>query len=199
MPSAFRTNSPPQPHRPPLDAPRTHLDPHRHKRRFVSEGEVPVTVLPPTGRRTSSEDTERLEAERHAREAAERALAEAQTTIRDLQTRLAHAEIAAREAQASAAAERRRAEDAAAAEHEARQRIEALQAEIASSNQPAPRKTKAPRRPASRQASPPPLKQPAPLKQKTRQPDRSPPKRSHSKVAAKPVKWWVKGRKTAKD
>jgi hypothetical protein len=88
------------------------------RRRFAQDGEVPVTVL--HGRRDHPADApvNRLEAaetvaaaERTAREQAERALAEAQATIHDLQTKLGHASLAQTELQAAA----RRDQDAIAA------------------------------------------------------------------------------------
>jgi hypothetical protein len=89
-----------------------------HKRRFVHDGEVPVTLvhgLVP-GRREHADTngarpganalpTNRLEvaeaalaAEIATRERAERALQEAQATIHDLQTKLGHADLARQEA-----------------------------------------------------------------------------------------------------
>lgn len=102
----------PQPHRAVPDM-------HRPKRRFVADGEVPVTVLPSSGRRHEAEEAGRLDAERQAREAAERALHEAQATIRDLQTRLRHAEMALSEVKATTGAERARADQAEASQREA--------------------------------------------------------------------------------
>jgi hypothetical protein len=87
------------------------------RRRFAQDGEVPVTVL--HGRRDHPADApvNRLAAaetmaarERTAREQAERALAEAQATIHDLQTKLGHASLAQAELQAAA----RRDQDAIA-------------------------------------------------------------------------------------
>ncbi len=107
---------------------RTAPDMHRQKRRFVADGEVPVTVLPGSGRRHEAEDANRLDAERQARETAERALAEAHATLRDLQTRLKHAEMALSEAQATVVAERSRADQAGAALQEAEARLAKLEA-----------------------------------------------------------------------
>ncbi|MBN8873625.1 MAG: hypothetical protein J0H67_12375 [Rhodospirillales bacterium] len=81
-----------------------------HKRRFVQDGEVPVTVLH-SARREHAADApgSRLEAaeaaaatHQAARERAERALAEAHATIHDLQTKLGHAQLAKTELQAAA-------------------------------------------------------------------------------------------------
>ncbi|WP_325680930.1 hypothetical protein [Rhodopila sp.] len=88
-----------------------------HRRRFVQDGDVPVTVL----RRDNGHDTpshraapaapgpaptssrlQRVEAalaaETAARTLADRALAEAQASVRDLQTKIGHAELAKNEA-----------------------------------------------------------------------------------------------------
>lgn len=86
-----------------------------HRRRFVQDGDVPVTVLrrepgheAPAHRSAaavaapSSSRLQRTEAalaaETAARERAERALAEAQAAVRDLQTKIGHAELAKNEA-----------------------------------------------------------------------------------------------------
>jgi DNA primase len=86
-----------------------------HRRRFVQDGDVPVTVLrrepgyeqpahrgaPATAAPTSSR-LQRTEAtlatETAARERAERSLAETQNIVRDLQTKIGHAELAKTEA-----------------------------------------------------------------------------------------------------
>jgi hypothetical protein len=105
-----------EPERPASPAPNRQADrfgPAGHKRRFVQDGEVPVTVL--HGRREHAADapTNRLEAaetaaasEHMAREKAERALAEAQAVIHDLQTKLGHANLAQAELQEAARRER---------------------------------------------------------------------------------------------
>jgi len=86
-----------------------------HRRRFVQDGDIPVTVLrreagheAPAHRSAaavnapSSSRLQRTEAalaaETAARERAERALAEAQSSARDLQTKIGHAELAKNEA-----------------------------------------------------------------------------------------------------
>ncbi|MBV8536175.1 MAG: hypothetical protein JO128_11320, partial [Alphaproteobacteria bacterium] len=87
---------------------------NRRKRRFVQDGEVPVTVV--HGRRELGPDANaapvnRVEAaealakaERSAREQAERALQDAQAVIHDLQTKQGHSELARTEAVAAARA-----------------------------------------------------------------------------------------------
>jgi ClpP class serine protease len=71
---------------------------HGHNRRFAKEGEVPVVVLRNRrdGEREAAEATSK--AEQDARERAEHALAAARDTIRNLQTKLAHSELALDEA-----------------------------------------------------------------------------------------------------
>jgi hypothetical protein len=86
-----------------------------HRRRFVQDGDIPVTVLrrdqpheapphrgvvapaaPSTSRLQRTEAA--LAAETAARERAERALHETQSVVRDLQTKIGHAELARNEA-----------------------------------------------------------------------------------------------------
>jgi hypothetical protein len=140
-----------QPHAPPLEqqtlqssAPER-LTLHRPPRRFVKDGEVPVTVV----RRTPSDGApalgpaavNQLEAARQtirsqaiAAERAERALVEAQANIRDLRTKLAHERLARDEALATlsrleaerdvAVAERDTLRAELAAEHVAREKLD---------------------------------------------------------------------------
>ena len=86
-----------------------------HRRRFVQDGDIPVTVLrrepahevpaqrgvtanlPPTSSRLQRTEAA-LAAETAAREKAERALQETQAVARDLQTKIGHAELARNEA-----------------------------------------------------------------------------------------------------
>jgi hypothetical protein len=86
-----------------------------HRRRFVQDGDVPVTVLrrdqahdqtahraAPSGTAPTTNRLQRAEAalaaEPAMRERAERALSESQNAIRDLQTKIGHAELAKTEA-----------------------------------------------------------------------------------------------------
>ena len=109
-------SSPPQTERPQAGPPgrqagRSPADKPRH--RFVQDGTVPVTVISrhrpdeadglPTGRAAIEAA---LRDERAARDRAERSLQEALATGRDLQTKLGHAELAHREALATAQAAR---------------------------------------------------------------------------------------------
>ena len=77
---------------------------HAGRHRFVQDGEVPVVVVNPRQQRCEAEQAAltalegSLMREREARQAAEKALEQAMATIRQLQTRLAHAELAQREA-----------------------------------------------------------------------------------------------------
>ena len=86
-----------------------------HRRRFVQDGDIPVTVLrrdqgyevpahrgvaaptAPTSSRLQRTEAA-LAAETAAREKAERSLAETQSVVRDLQTKIGHAELAKAEA-----------------------------------------------------------------------------------------------------
>ena len=86
-----------------------------HRRRFVQDGDIPVTVLrrdqgheapvhrgvasaaAPTSSRLQRTEAA-LTAETSARERAERILAETQSVMRDLQTKIGHAELAKNEA-----------------------------------------------------------------------------------------------------
>jgi hypothetical protein len=125
-----------------------------HKRRFVHDGEVPVTLVHGlvSGRRehadtngsrpsTNAQPTNRLEvaeaalaAEIATRERAERSLQEAQATIHDLQTKLGHADLARQEAVETLRREReaavalraslQEAEDQAAAARQAKGTVE---------------------------------------------------------------------------
>ena len=77
---------------------------HPQKRRFVRDGEVPVTVIHRDHRQDDTSGANQLDAARQAirsqaaaREHAERLLAEAQTTIRALQTKLGHERLAKEE------------------------------------------------------------------------------------------------------
>jgi len=108
-----------------------------HRRRFVQDGEIPVTVVrresgpdspashvtptPPSSSRLQRVEIA-LAAELAARDRAERALGEAQALIRDLQTKLGHAELAKDEVSRVVEREREATASlhAAASEHETR-------------------------------------------------------------------------------
>jgi hypothetical protein len=87
---------------------------HRPPRRFVRDGEIPVTVIRQNQHPEGESGTNQLEAARQtirslttAKERAERSLDEAQATIRDLQTKLAHERMGKDEAIQRAEADRR--------------------------------------------------------------------------------------------
>jgi len=116
-----------RPHVGPLgrSAGRSSADKPRH--RFVQDGAVPVTVV--NRHRGDNADAPApghgaieaaLQDERAARERAERSLQEALATIRDLQTKLGHAELARREASGTAETALAAA-DVLRAEHQARE------------------------------------------------------------------------------
>jgi hypothetical protein len=113
---------------------------HPQRRRFVQDGEVPVTVIHRDHRSDDVSGGNQLDAARQAirtqaaaRERAERLLAEAQAAIRDLQTKLAHERLAKDEAIQRADAEKQASEQALQAtrmelmaERLARQNAEAI-------------------------------------------------------------------------
>jgi hypothetical protein len=96
------------------------LESPRQRRRFVQDGEVPVTVLrgnegsgaPAQAGNRIAELEAALDAERAAHAAAARCLEEARASIRSLQTRLGHAELAFDEAIAGERRARTEAEKA---------------------------------------------------------------------------------------
>ncbi len=113
---------PPSPGRPPVQT-----STGRPRHRFVPDGAVPVTVI--NRHRGGDADAPTpghgaigaaLQDERAARERAERSLQEALATIRDLQTKLGHAELACRETSGTAEAARAAA-DALRAEYQERE------------------------------------------------------------------------------
>ena len=111
---------------------------HPQRRRFVRDGEVPVTVIQRDHRQDDTSGANQLDAARQAirsqaagRERAERLLAEAQATVRSLQTAIAHERLAKDDAIERAKSERQTVEHALAtvqaelaAERQARQRAE---------------------------------------------------------------------------
>lgn len=131
-------------------APRTpqRREPDARGRRFVKDGEVPVVVLSgsrdaaaagpaPVNRVQAAEGA--LRTERLAREHAEQALREAQANAQRLQTQLAHAEMAHREALAAEQQVREAAEHALAEATAAREALEARIAELTAPRTRTPR------------------------------------------------------------
>ncbi len=121
-----------------------------HRRRFVQDGDVPVTVLrrdgghdpaphrggggtnnapAPTSNRLQRTEAA-LQAETAAREKAERALHESQALARDLQTKIGHAELARNEAVESQRRERDAAGQIRLENDSLRQAIVALREEL---------------------------------------------------------------------
>ena len=88
--------------------PQQRADQARARHKFVQDGGVPVVVLNSRGdqdaaiKARAAELEAQLEAERAAHAATRRSLQEAQAAAQGLQTRLAHAELAHRDALASA-------------------------------------------------------------------------------------------------
>jgi hypothetical protein len=109
---------------------------HPQRRRFVRDGEVPVTVIhrdqgDASGANALEAARQGLREQVAAREHAEHLLQEAQATIRDLQTKLAHERLARDEAVQRVDGERQTAEqvlqsvrEELAAEWDGRQKVE---------------------------------------------------------------------------
>jgi dTMP kinase len=115
-----------------------------HRRRFVQDGDVPVTVVrrapavePGLSRLQQVEA--QLVAETAARTQAERALAEAQSQIRDLRTKLAHTELTTNEALETARRDRgilaelkREMAQGATIRHQAEERLQKAEQQVSS-------------------------------------------------------------------
>ena len=112
-----------------------------HRRRFVQDGEVPVTIVrrdagsdsvagatPQSSRLQRTEAA--LAAETAARDRAERALADAQAQNHDLQTKIGHAELARAEAVEILRREREAAADNAGISSESAEEIQELRHQI---------------------------------------------------------------------
>ena len=164
----------------------------RPKSRFVQDGDVPVVMI----RRDNGQHAAiRLEAaekalktERHARETAERSLAEAQAAIRDLQTKLGHAVLVRDEARANAQRveiEKQALERALAAEQDARQTAEQRALDIV----PAPRLKAV----AERKSE---AGMPSPSASAAKSAARTIPRGRSAQSEPKPVKWWIKPKPT---
>jgi hypothetical protein len=129
----------------PMPRPAERFTPGNHKRRFVQDGEVPVTLVHGlTGARREHHEpsavravapTNRLEiaetalaAEISSREKAEKALAESQAMVQQLQTKLGHADLARQDAVAALQREKETIADLRMAVAEAEARAEAVEA-----------------------------------------------------------------------
>jgi hypothetical protein len=101
---------------------------HPHRRRFVRDGDVAVTVLRDhddgAGRNKLDAAWQALSEQTAAREHAEQLLREALATIQDLQTKLGHERIAKDEAFDRSGDERQAIQDELAVERVARHRAE---------------------------------------------------------------------------
>jgi hypothetical protein len=125
-----------------------------HRRRFVQDGDIPVTVLrrdqahdlpahrgipaaaPPTSSRLQRTEAA-LAAETAARERAERSLADIQALAHDLQTKIGHAELAKNEAVEALRRERDVTAQLRADAHTWQERLEEMQAQSSSAEQAA--------------------------------------------------------------
>ncbi len=146
----------------------------RHRHRFVSDGEVPVVLMNPRPEQPAGTRPDgaaaALHGEKEARERVERSLAAAQATIRDLQAKLAHA-------QTTLAHVTLARDEAAAALQQAQEQAAAARAAPPAGPDAAPPVVRRRGRPPKIRAEKPPAKPRA--------------------KAQKPVKWWVKGWRTA--
>jgi hypothetical protein len=171
------------------------------KRRFVQDGEVPVVVvkrgsgqaavgpgtpMPPSANRLAASEAA-LAVERAARSRAERALQEALATIRDLQTKLGHAELARHEALQAGAAE---AERIAALRAEDVQQLAHLQAAL-----DAERAARQNAEQALREAL---AARPAKTRSGQARPAQPAPAPKAKAPEPKPVKWWIKSKRTGR-
>jgi hypothetical protein len=189
------------------------LSPDQRKRRFVQDGEVPVTVVPDRGRYGDAsprpmsvrEPVNRVEAaqtalaaERADREQARRALHEALATIHDLRTKLGHAELALTEAREAAKAGMVAADRLSVARQQHQEQMRAATAvrqaaEAALEAERRVRKTAEQRlRETAGQYGPPPVKLPAKRGGDTKTPPRTRPAQASKQRATQPVKWWIK-------
>jgi len=165
------------------EQPTPRREPLRGPHRFVKDGEVPVEVLSPSreqgpggpapvNRIAAAEAA--LRSERVARERAERLLRETQATLQQVQTKLAHAELAHGEALAAERQGREQAEAALAEAIVARETLELRLAAIAAVQPPEAEDPTEPAQPS----------QPALVK----------PRRKAANAAERepqPVKWWL--------
>jgi len=116
---------------------------HPHRRRFVRDGDVPVTVVHrehDQGAGTNKLDAaqEALHEQMAAREQTEQLLQEARATIRALETKLAHERIAREEAVLRLEEERQAILDELATERAARQQADQERDEAIAARQEAP-------------------------------------------------------------
>jgi hypothetical protein len=190
---------------------------NRPKRRFVTDGEIPVVhgrlqrrdevggpqATPVPNRVEAAEAAAR--AERDAREKAERLLAEAQAAVHDLQTRLGHAQLAATEAHNALEAERAAVEALRVSLREAEQQVATARAEKEAAEQmlraapDAVDLSRQARREVETQAPATPRRRGRPRKVAITPPagrQRNPVKKKVATRApdSKPVRWWLKSK-----
>lgn len=165
--------------------------PATRRHRFVQDGDVPVTVVRPRGdlasdplRPSAASPVNRLDAlqeslavETAARGSAERALEEAQSTIRTLQTKLSHLELARDEAVAMAQS---RADEIAALSAE-KAATAVLPDEVSPTPEPDAARPKLVAAPVEALDAP---KEPRPARGRR-------PKPVEVEPEPEPVKWWI--------
>ncbi|HEX5326948.1 MAG TPA: hypothetical protein VFW75_09805 [Acetobacteraceae bacterium] len=191
----------------------------RPKRRFVTDGDVPVVhgrlqrrddIAPQAAPATNRAETAELaaRAEREAREKAERSLLDAQATIHDLQTRLGHAQLAATEAQHAIEAERTvaaalraaldaaeaQAAEATAAQTAAERRLDTALAALATEREARQSTERSLRRAIDVQPVTPAIRATAAAAKPPKRPVGRPKKAAVLAEEPVPVKWWLKPR-----
>ena len=185
------TQTPERPH-PAASVPES----HPHRRKFVRDGEVPVTVV----RHGNVEAKDQLEGARiamralaAAKERAERLLAEAQMQLRDLQTKLGHERLSRDEAVQRAQADRAVSQQALqtlqaelSAEKIARERVEQALREARQKVGDLTEKLH-----AVQQGQPRPVARATSADRPRKPPAKRVVERPAKQRAAKPVKWWL--------
>jgi len=191
----LQSEGPAQP-TPTVPSPTPTLGLHPQRRRFVRDGEVIVqhkehSAAGETGTNQLASARQALREQIAAREDAERALAEAQAAVRDLQTKLAHERLARDEAVNRAEAARQAAEQSLQAVREEleAERARRLQTEekVAAATE---RDHETPRQAELLEPAPMPRRRGRPPKLRQPEPAAEP---AGSEQQAEFVEWWVPG------
>jgi hypothetical protein len=185
-----------------------------HRRRFVQDGEVPVTVVrsPDAAAGPTSSRLQRVEAaltaETAARDRAERALHDAQAALQALQTKIGHNELAKDEAVAGSKRDREelitlreelaggagQLREIEARAHEAESELRTLRAELSEER----RARKLAERLLAETSAEPVVPEAAPVRRMGEELERVPARRgrpplvrTEPEVEQEPVKWWL--------
>ena len=191
----LQSDGPPQP-TPTAPSPSPAMGLHPQRRRFVRDGEVLVqhkehSATGETGTNQLAAARQALREQIAAREDAERALADAQTAVRDLQTKLAHERLARDEAVNRAEAARQAAEQSLQAvreelESERARRLQTEERAAASTE----RQDQTPRQAELLEPVPMPRRRGRPPKVRQPEPVAEP---AGSDEQSEFVEWWVPG------